>query len=164
MNTKTYILISRRFPMTILCLALLILPACSIDVHQVTDNAIIAAEQNLPQIVTGLTRLGLTQWAKKDPAAAKEGAKIIAQNVRTVALPYFSSGTLPLTVAAQNAIKTIGGDKLPTGAAIVILGVVGAIQAVIAAPEPDGYMTEQQRVDVVAGLTALAAECERFSR
>lgn len=144
----------------LICSLLLFCSACTVTPQQ-QDQAVIAIEKNLPQLVSSLTKLGLTQWAKKDAPAAKEGAKLIAQNVRTVALPYFTGSALPLSQAAQNILKAIG-DTVPPAASNVIVVVVATIQAAISIPSTDEYMTERQRTDVVVGLTALAEACEKF--
>jgi hypothetical protein len=156
-------MIERLYGAMIIGIILVIMPACKVTPQQ-QEQATLAIEQNLPVIVTGVTKLGLDHWAKKDKAGAKAGAKLIAENIRTVALPYFEGGPLPLVVAAQNAISAIGKAKLPAGAELFIVGALATVQAAVTVPGANEYLTVRQRNDVVAGLKAMADTCERFAK
>ena len=160
-NTGVLVKLSSAALALVFCAFLM--TGCTPKQDATAQQAVTAVEQNLPQIVTAATKFGLAQWAKKDAAAAKLGATLIAQNVRTVLLPYFQGGPLPMAQAAQIQLSAFGRDKVPAAAQLAIVGVLGVVSAVVSVPGPDGYMTERQRTDVVAGLTALAAACEAFA-
>jgi len=148
-----------------MCLCLLFLcSACTKTTKPLGPKAID------PEVLTTITNvtqsgvsLALFEWAKKNPAAAKECATNLSSNLTQQLLPYFQ-GQAKLKTAAevQQFLQTSLCDKLPVEVRVAIVACFGIVDKYLPIPDDKTYLNQDQINLIVALLTGIRNGCDQF--
>lgn len=127
--------------------------------------------KNKPAIVKAVntvadigTNKGLQQWAKKDPAAAKECAQALSKNIDENLLPYFKDGAPLLTSAeVQELLDSSLCGKLPDVVKEAIVAASAVLDFYIPIPDAGTYLTQDQMEIIGKGfLAGVKSGCDKF--
>ena len=135
-------------------LTLCLLPACKVD-----PNVIRASLQTGGNVGASL---GLSQWAKKDPADAKQCALALSKNINEVLLPYLNGSNLPSSAEIQAMLNSTlcNGVKPEIKAAIMAASI--ALDSFLPIPSTTTYLNADQVSYIKAFLCGVGDGCDAF--
>jgi len=110
------------------------------------------------------TEKGLKEWAKKDPAAAKEAALELCKNIDTELLPYFKDDAKLLTAdEVKQLLSTSLFKKVPDPVKLAIIAASAVLDYYLPVPASGSYLTKDQKDIVCAFLIGVRNGCEDFT-
>lgn len=151
-----------------LCLCLLFL--CSACTKSTKPDKPIGSKAIDPEVLTTITNvtqsgvsLALFEWAKKNPAAAKECATNLSSNLTQQLLPYFQGqAKLKTTAEVQQFLQTSLCNKVPVEVKVVIVVCFGIVDKYLPIPDDKTYLSQDQINLIVALLTGIRNGCDQF--
>jgi hypothetical protein len=110
------------------------------------------------------TEKGLKQWAKKNPAGAKEAAIALSKNISTDLLPYFKDGQKLLTAAeVQQLLASSLFNKVEPVVKAAIVAASAVLDYYLPIPSSTTYLTQDQKDIVCAFLEGVQEGCNDYS-
>ncbi len=111
---------------------------------------------------SGAASIGLNEWAKKEPDAAKEAATALTKNIKTVLTPYFANtAALPSSAEVQAFLSSsLMAGVNPTLKTAII---TASTTLDLALPVPSADKMDPDAVKYIqAFLSGLSDACDNF--
>jgi len=165
----------RRFALLALCaFTLMLVPGCNTSSFLPPSDPAKLAEwisKNKVTIVelvrTGAefgTSKGLTAWAKKNPAGAKEASLALSKNISEQIMPYFKDGAkLPTAAEVKQFLASTLFKNVPDEVKLAIVTASAVLDFYCPIPASTDYLTVDQRDIVCAFFEGVRLGCDDFN-
>jgi hypothetical protein len=110
------------------------------------------------------TSKGLTAWAKKDPAGAKEASLALSKNITEQILPYFKDGSKMMTAdEVRQLLASSLFKNVPDPVKIAIIAASAVLDYYLPIPGSQTYLTQDQKDIICAFIEGVQAGCDDFN-